>query len=475
MTLNKNSTNNNKSELPFNICGKSGDVELEEGADYETIEALLVLCRKYGLSLRIVKKEAPICPDCNKPMTRNGTKSVDINKTDSLKLQKYGHKNCEDSSCMCSTESFKEEKHTYTDSIKDKSITINLVNPESYQKKAEEIANQTGAYPHRSTLYKYHERYSDVFFDYLENLQFQKIEQLNITPSGVYCYDEQYIFINKKLYLRLTIIDYKNKLIMGDEIVSEEDFNDKTIENFLKTKLENQPLKCIVTDGRQGYKTIIEAIGAIQHRCFFHIMQNLTTPLQKHINHLNRRIKTLNTQITKNETKIKNIKVNKKKYHGPIPKKDKKTRKQHAKIKQLYDENKEAKKEIKQIEKELDDIDYDKTRIQNIWESKTIKQAKRRYNTIHNQKEHLNPIISKFLDKIEADIDIILNHIIDPEIPATNNTVENYYRTTLPRSQKRIFRTLNGLKRRIKEQQIRWTHRIVLKQNTPINKNTTYN
>jgi hypothetical protein len=131
-------------------------------------------------------------------MTRNGTKSVDINKIDSLKLQKYGHKNCEDSSCMCSTESFKEEKHTYTDSIKDKSITINLVNPESYQKKAEEIANQTGAYPPRSTLYKYHERYSDVFFDYLENLQFQKIEELNITPLRVYCYDEQYVFINKK-------------------------------------------------------------------------------------------------------------------------------------------------------------------------------------------------------------------------------------------------------------------------------------
>ena len=41
MTLNKNSTNNNKSELPFNICGKSGDVELEEGADFKTVEAAI--------------------------------------------------------------------------------------------------------------------------------------------------------------------------------------------------------------------------------------------------------------------------------------------------------------------------------------------------------------------------------------------------------------------------------------------------
>jgi prefoldin subunit 5 len=56
-------------------------------------------------------------------------------------------------------------------------------------------------------------------------------------------------------------------------------------------------------------------------------MENLTTPLQKYINKLNRRIKTLNTEITRNETKINNIEVNKKKYQGPIPKKDKKTRK----------------------------------------------------------------------------------------------------------------------------------------------------
>lgn len=42
-------------------------------------------------------------------------------------------------------------------------------------------------------------------------------------------------------------------------------------------------------------------------------------------------------------------------------------------------------------------------------------------------------------------------------------------------SKKRIYRTLNGLKRRIREQQIRWTHRNILNQNTPLNYQTTYN
>ncbi|RAP49842.1 MAG: hypothetical protein BZ138_07210 [Methanosphaera sp. rholeuAM270] len=76
---------------------------------------------------------------------------------------------------------------------------------------------------------------------------------------------------------------------------------------------------------------------------------------------------------------------------------------------------------------------------------------------------------------MKKDLDILINHIGNEDIPATNNIVENYYRTILPRKQKKTYRTLKGLKKRIKEQQIRCTHRQVLKQTTNINKNTTYN
>ena len=186
-------------------------------------------------------------------------------------------------------------------------------------------------------------------------------------------------------------------------------------------------------------------------------------------------LETIKNQIKDKKNKIKEIRVNKKKYNGPIPNNDKKTTKQQNDIKQLENKIKELKKEKREINKELKVIDYDKNRVHRIWESKTEKQAKRRYNTIYNQKDQINPIITKFLEKIKSNLDVMLNHIEDPEIPAPNNTIENYYRTTLPRSQKRIFRTKEGLQRRIREQQIRWTHRVILKQNTPLNKNTTYN
>ena len=51
--------------------------------------------------------------------------------------------------------------------------------------------NQTGVKPHRSTLFYYHKNYSEELFEYLEHLQFKRIEELDIKPSGIYCFDEQ--------------------------------------------------------------------------------------------------------------------------------------------------------------------------------------------------------------------------------------------------------------------------------------------
>lgn len=111
---------------------------------------------------------------------------------------------------------------------------------------------------------------------------------------------------------------------MDDFLVCEEDYNNQTIQEFLKESLKDQPVEVIVTDGRQGYKTIIEAIGATQHRCFFHIIQNLMTPLTKYINKKNKRIRTLKGNIEENKEKIANMKADKKQYPGRTPYSDKK-------------------------------------------------------------------------------------------------------------------------------------------------------
>ena len=145
MKQNNNSTYKCLSELPFIFCGQSGDIEVYEDTDSKLIEHVLAICKICNKTLRLIKRDS-ICPICNKPLTRNECKSIYLNRTDKISLQKYNHRHCEDSSCMSSAEFIKEKNHIYSRKVEEDSTLINLVNPESYAKKAEEIANQTGAF-----------------------------------------------------------------------------------------------------------------------------------------------------------------------------------------------------------------------------------------------------------------------------------------------------------------------------------------
>ena len=272
----------------------------------------------------------------------------------------------------------------------------------------------------------------------------------------------------------MTIIDAVTKLIIGEKLVKFDDFDNTTILTFFQEKLKGLPVEVIITDGRQGYSDIIEAVGAIHHRCFFHVMQNLMTPLQKRINTLERAIEKNLKDITENEEMINEIRKKYKGIKGRTRKDDKKRIKDNTKRDQLEKENKKLDKEIKSYQNELNEYNYNMERIQNIWKSKTKKEARRRINTIYNQRKHLLPIIKTFIKKVKKNTEVLINHLEDPNIPATNNIVENYYRTTLPRKHKRIYRTLEGLKKRIKLEQLIWTHRIVLKQDTHIDNNIIY-
>ena len=115
---------------------------------------------------------------------------------------------------------------------------------------------------------------------------------------------------------------------MYEYVVHKDDFNDTTIQNFLKTAINTQPVKTIITDGRKSYKTIIEATGVIHHRCYFHLIKKLMTPLIKHTNKIQRRNKTLTEQIKNKTTKITKLEKNKKKYVEFVPLKDKRNKTQ---------------------------------------------------------------------------------------------------------------------------------------------------
>lgn len=463
---------NSMFELSYKFYGKDDCLYVKETVELKELEYLFYCAEHEHITVCFIRTNT-ICPKCGKKLHFNGKSERNWDKKRPVKLQNYIHKNCNVHK-KASLAKFRDKHCCYTRQVRDGGINSALISYRSYESKSEELNHYYKTNISPSTIYYSEITYFWKYYDDLVKIQQDEIKKRGIKPSGHYSYDEQYVFVNKKLYLRMTIIDVHTKLIIADTLVNEEEFNETTIKDFLESHLKDKKLKSITTDGRNTYNNIIKALKAVHHRCFFHQMQNLMTPLQKHVNKLNRKIKTNKNKIEENKQEIIERKNKYPPIKGRIPKSGIKRIKNRNKIQELEQKNKDLRKENKEMQKELNIIENDKTRIQKIFKSQNQKQAYRRFHTIYNQRNQLEPIIKKFLEKMNKNIDILLNHMKNKGIPATNNVVENYYRTTLPRKHKRIYRTLKGLERRIKEEQLRWTHRIVLKQNTNINKNTQY-
>ena len=240
-----NSTENSLSELSIIFCVKTNEFKVPEDCKTRVFEDIVDIALQEGVPVRVVKRN-PICRVCKEPLTCNGTKSINLNKNVEVKYQKYIHKQCEKSSCISSLIKFKEKYCSYMRSICNKGLTRSLMGYTSYQNKKETIFDEYEVTIPRSTVLYHEERWNNDLIDYLESQQYRRIKKMNIRPSGVYSYDEQYVFIKKELYMRMTLIDHKNKLIMYEYIVSKDEFNDDTIRNFLETAINTQPLKAII-------------------------------------------------------------------------------------------------------------------------------------------------------------------------------------------------------------------------------------
>ena len=131
----------------------------------------------------------------------------------------------------------------------------------SYQKIAEIINVFTGVDISRSFVFHQESILSEDYIEKRMDKLNKMIEEMGIEPSGVFNYDEQYLWVNTELKMRMTILDTNTKLVIADEFIAAEEFNKNTIRDFLNRNLKGLDVKCIVTDGNNSYPSIIEAIG----------------------------------------------------------------------------------------------------------------------------------------------------------------------------------------------------------------------
>ncbi|GAA5818374.1 MAG: conserved hypothetical protein [Methanobrevibacter sp. CfCl-M3] len=287
---------------------------------------------------------------------------------------------------------------------------------------------------------------------------------MNISPSGVYNYDEQYLFSNRDLYLRLVILDANTKMIIANDLVNSDDFNKEYVRNFLNNSLKDLPLKGMVTDGANYYPEIIDDLGVPHQICVFHKMQNLMDLHYKIINKNKLKIKRKEEKIEKLENQIKDIKTKQGTVsQGRIPKNNHKRIKTHEKIKNKQKEIKILNSEIKDCKKENKILKDDEKKISRIFKSKTIKTAKKRFNEFKENIDNLLEPTKLFIKRLEKTFERTTKHIVHKFLPNTNNIIECYFGVTLPKLGKRKYRTIEGLKRRLKLSDIRWIEKNVLK------------
>ena len=397
----------------------------------------------------------------------NGTHSICLDNLNHVHVQKYVKEvDGYDVTATTNLDSFVDENCKYSNFLADLIVKLLSIEQISYQKVGEILELFLGVKISRQRVYDLFNKTIDGYLSMtIKELQ-EKIIEGEIEFSGLVHYDEEFVWIKHQPYVRLTLLDAENKLIIEDTVIPRELFSKEYIKIFLETSLENLEVKTIITDEYSAYAPIIDDLGFNHQRCTFHAMKNLMDKLIKKHNQINRKIKTLNNDIEELEKEIKEISKKYKGQKGRTRKDDTQRQKDNKKKKNLKRQLSEKKAQRKKYTNRLKFDDSLVEKISLIFKSKTEKTARKRFQKLYDKLDDLPKEIKEFLENLSKYLDRAIQHTINNEIPSTNNLIEGFYKTTLPRKIKRIFKTYRGLLIRITLNNIRWINRCVI-----INKN----
>ena len=248
-------------------------------------------------------------PDFARTHVKNGLVEYKLNKKFIIYKQTYKYSSKNKEKFMTTMLPDYIDKYcNYTREIKKQGLMCTKITYSSYGLKTEIVNEQFNLNISRQSIYLHEKELSPQYIYNKEQEILKEIEKLNIKPSGYYSYDEEFIKINKKIYVRLALIDVHTKIIINDELIPKEQFNKEYIEKFLKESTEGIKIKTIITDGYRSYPEIIESLDAKHQLCTFHIMQNLMVKLNPYINAKKRLIESLTKSNEKKEAKIEELK-----------------------------------------------------------------------------------------------------------------------------------------------------------------------
>lgn len=273
------------------------------------------------------------------------------------------------------------------------------------------------------------------------NLFNQKVDQFEYPQDNylIVNYDEQHPKKGRVQKFRLTLLNYETKNPIADELFDNKDA--KTIETFLRKHLDVDKKIIIITDCDRGYPAIFERIwgnNIIHQKCLLHLNKLISTDFGKNMTLQNLYNKYLLLDIFYNRRKeLKSLECILKKQN-----------------KKIFTTNKERKEWVKKQKRKF--FDYVKKLENKRRRKKKLLPQRPLWKAKQQLEKHLK-LIQLFPTKIQKRLKMIKNNweyftafYSVKGCPGTNNTIENYYSTSLKTHRKKQLRTDQGIENHMK-------------------------
>ena len=173
----------------------------------------------------------------------------------------------------------------------------------------------------------------------------------------------------------------------------------------------------------------------------------------------NNKIRNLEAKIEENQIRINEIKKLRKGKVGRASKEE------QALVDEKHDlerQNRKNRSKIREYKKELQLYIDIKDAVSLMLKSKAKKTELNRYDKIRDNIDDVPKEARAFIKNISKELDALLLHTEDDDIPITNNLIELYHLTTLNRRDKKKYKTIEGVFEDTLLMTIRWEERIVL-------------
>lgn len=247
-------------------------------------------------------------------------------------------------------------------------------------------------------------------------------------------YDEQHPKKGRTQKFRLTLLDYKTKHPIADELFDNK--NDETIEVFLRKHLDTEKEIVIITDCDRRYPAIFKRIWdnkVIHQKCLLHLNKLVVYDFGKNTSLLNEY----------NKYQILNIFYNREKELKFLEKLLKKQDKNHfASSKEKREGVKEAKQKFHEYLRKMENTR--RRNGKNLTQRKLFKAEEILENLI-KQKMLFPKKAKKRLAMINKNWKYFTAFCHIKDCPATNNAIENFYSTSLKTHRKKQLRSDKGL------------------------------